>query len=109
MQAQEAVLHTMSACSKPADGGKFIQAKVVKPRYDEIRALGGPKHRSAGVSTNIRVVEDSLSLFAWYQLAGQSDKEAKEHLMEWAGCIDIRGQELEGVHKTWFKAFRAVH
>lgn len=99
----------MSACSKPADNGKFIHAKVVKPRYDEIRALGGPKHRSAGVATNLRVVEDAIGIFAWYQLSGQDVKACKEHLMEWAGCIDIKGQELEGAHKTWFKAFRVVH
>lgn len=70
----------MNGSAKPADNGKFINAKVVKPRYDEVRALGGPKHRSAGVSNNLRIIEDSLSIFSWYQLSGTPDKEAKEHI-----------------------------
>lgn len=99
----------MSNCAKPADNGKFINAQIYKPRYDEIRNLGGPKNRSAGVSTNLRVIEDSLSIFSWFLLTGQLDKEAKEHIQEWAGAPDIKGQDLEGDHKTWFKAFRAVN
>ena len=52
----------------------------MKPRYDEIRNFGGPKFRKEGVSNNVRVVEDAIGIFAWYQLSGQSDKEAKEHI-----------------------------
>jgi len=70
----------MAACAKPADGGKFMHAKAVKPRYDEIRNFGGPKFRKEGVSNNVRVIEDAIGIFAWYQLSGQSDKEAKEHI-----------------------------
>jgi hypothetical protein len=65
-KAQEAVLHTMAACAKPADNGKFIHAKIVKPRYDEIRNFGGPKFRKEGVANNLRVVEDAISIFSWY-------------------------------------------
>jgi hypothetical protein len=65
-KAQESVLHTMAACAKPADNGKFIHAKIVKPRYDEIRNFGGPKFRKEGVANNLRVVEDAISIFSWY-------------------------------------------
>jgi hypothetical protein len=56
----------MAACAKPADNGKFIHAKIVKPRYDEIRNFGGPKFRKEGVANNLRVVEDAISIFSWY-------------------------------------------
>ena len=97
LNAQELVMLTMGACCKPADnGGAMRSNKFWKAKYDAIRNFGGPKFRKEGVSLNLRVVEDSLDIFKWWSLGGQSDKEAKEHLQEWAGNIDIKGQELEG-------------
>jgi len=74
-------MHTMSACSKPADAGGSIRSNQFwKAKYDTIRNFGGPKFRKEGVSTNVRVVEDSLEIFKWWSLGGQPDKDAKEHL-----------------------------
>jgi hypothetical protein len=98
---QAAVIETMSQCSQPGDKGAFMQEMIVKPRYKEIRDLGGPRQKY-DAKTEMRVLEDSCSLFGWFTVVGIDKFEQKDMLTQWAHAVDFKGANLEGDRKTWY-------
>jgi len=59
---------------------------------------------------HIRCVEDSLNLFAWFQIPNDDKEVYLAQLADFYGAVDFMGSKLqnEDIDKKWYRAFREV-
>ena len=79
----------MANCSQPADI-KFMIEKAQDSKKAWVKM--GIKGRAAG--THLRVLEDSINIFAWYQCPSNDADQFKEIFGDFFGNIDFNGSKL---------------
>lgn len=95
----------MASCSKPADLSFLIT--IVKEKKNEMIAL---EKKNRKLMNHFRCLQDSVNLYAWFQIP-TGDKEAYEaQLADFYGAIDFVGTKLQtnDAEKKWYRAFRSV-
>lgn len=106
LRSQSAVFNTMAACKKPEENLGFMVAIAVNKKKDMI-AL---EKKNRKYMNHIRCVEDSLNLFAWFQIPNEEKEAYLAQLADFYGAVDFMGNKLqsEDIDKKWYRAFRDV-
>jgi hypothetical protein len=106
LRSQSAVFNTMAACKKPEENLGFMVAIAVNKKKDMI-AL---EKKNRKYMNHIRCVEDSLNLFAWFQIPNEDKETYLAQLADFYGAVDFMGNKLQGedIDKKWYRAFRDV-
>lgn len=99
LNSQEAVLKTLAECQQPASSAFMVAMPQEKKKA--LFALGKP---GRAVGTHLRVLEDSVNIFCWFQ-CGLDKKEFTNTFTDFFGAIDIQGQkvcDMKPVDKKWY-------
>lgn len=105
LKSQSAVFNTMASCKKPENVGFMVA--IAGNKKKEMIAL---EKKNRKYMNHIRVVEDSVNLFAWFQIPNENKDEYLAQLADFYGAIDFQGSKMqsEEIDKKWFRAFRDV-
>lgn len=105
LKSQSAVFNTMASCSKPESVGFMLD--IAKNKKKELIAL---EKKNRKFMNHIRCVEDSINLFAWYQIPNEDKEQYLAQLTDFYGAIDFMGNKMQDVDldKKWYRAFREV-
>ena len=105
LKSQSAVFNTMANCKKP-DNVKFM-VNIATDKKKDMIAL---ERKNRKYMNHIRCIEDSLNMFAWFQIPTEEKDAFMAQLADFFGAIDFVGTKLQGedLDKKWYRAFRDV-